>query len=181
MFKKLGDKISNQMIAPGADERYYEEEYYYEEDYDDYDDTEPAQKSSARKSKNSSASLRNYSRNTGAKDNIYGFTPSSSSGIQKPPSESVIKHPKTMDDAVEIGSHVRSGRMCIVELTGVADKEAQRIADYLCGLCDGIDGSITRVNGSVITVAPPSHRVMPDYSDESLFEAGFLKKTSAAR
>jgi FtsZ-interacting cell division protein YlmF len=185
IFKKLSDKLSNNMLAPGAEEAdaYYDE---YDEEYDDYEEQnayydeepEPIQVHStkaARKNaaKTSSSNLRNY-RSYGAKDNVYGFN--TGVAVNKP-SETLIIHPKNMEDAVAIGSHVRSGRMCIVDLTGVPTPEAQRIADYLCGNSDALDGSITRVNGTILAVSPPNHRVMPDYREDP-FDAGFLKASS---
>ncbi|MCL2200275.1 MAG: cell division protein SepF [Defluviitaleaceae bacterium] len=193
IFKKLSEKLSNKMLAPGAEEHdgYYEDDYernYYEDDYDQddyYDEPEPLQvrytqrsqqprKSSA---KSSSSALSTRSSSTSArKDNVYGFA--GAINVHKQ-SESFIMHPKSMEDAVEIGSHVRSGRMCIVDLTGVPTAEAQRIADYLCGNTDALDGAINRINNTMITVSPPNHRVMTDYREESPFEASFFQKKAA--
>lgn len=181
IFKKLSDKLSNNMLAPGAEETggYYEYDDYYEEedDNDYYEEPEPIQvrtKSNTKPAKTTTARLRS----SGVKDNVYGFT--GAVNVQKQ-SETIIMHPKNMEDAVEIGSHVRSGRMCIVDLTGVPTPEAQRIADYLCGNSDALDGAITRVNNTIIAVSPPNHRVTPDYRDESTFDAGFLKAAANDR
>jgi len=189
IFKKLSDKLSNNMLAPGSEETdgYYDEydDGYYEDDYEQgayYEEPEPIQVHSTRNqnsrkssSKSSSSSARAPYRHYGVKDNVYGFT-TGAANVQKQ-SETLIIHPKNMEDAVAIGSHVRSGRMCIVDLTGVPTQEAQRIADYLCGNSDALDGSITRVNGTILAVSPPNHRVMPDYREEQ-FDAGFLKASS---
>ncbi|MCL2456868.1 MAG: cell division protein SepF, partial [Defluviitaleaceae bacterium] len=179
IFKGIGDKISNALMAPGADERSYDAEYENDtdEDYADYQEEEYSHaKSSSRKTKNA-APAHSYSRST--RDNIVGFTPSASATVQKTPAETIIKHPQSLVDAIEIGNHIRSGRMCIVELTGVQDKEAQRIVDYLYGYVAAIDGAITRVNRfNTLAVSPPAHRVMADYTDNDggpFPDAGFLK------
>ncbi|MCL1883451.1 MAG: cell division protein SepF [Defluviitaleaceae bacterium] len=191
-FKRLGDRLSSNMLAPGAEETdgYYEEyeDGYYEDDYDHEGYYEPEQvqvrysshNQSARKSnlRSTASSSRSSSRSTETRNNVYGLP--GAVNVQKQ-TESVIMHPKNMEDAVEIGSHVRSGRMCIVDLTGVPTPEAQRIADYLCGNSDALDGAITRVNNTIIAVSPPNHRVMPDYRDESHFDSGFLKKAANDR
>ncbi|MCL2576547.1 MAG: cell division protein SepF [Defluviitaleaceae bacterium] len=187
-FKNISDKLSNKMLAPGAQEtdEYYGD--YYEDDYEEnhdeyYDEPEQLQVRYSRQEKTSrgksapSSVSRGSSR--GAKDNVYGFTPNPVTVHKQ--SETVIQHPKNMEDAVEIGNHVRSGRMNIVDLTGVPTAEAQRIADYLCGISDALDGAITRVNNTIITVSPPTHRVMQDYRDDSSFDSGFLKKASNGR
>ena len=80
--------------------------------------------------------------------------------------ESIIIRPKMVDDAVEICNHMRAGRMCIVDLTDLNNANAQRIADYLGGVCHALDGVTTRVNEGIFTVAPHSHRVMSDYREE---------------
>jgi FtsZ-interacting cell division protein YlmF len=187
-FKRLSAKLSNKMLAPGAEdpndhyEDDYDDSYYYEDDYDqDYEEPEPVQVRYTQKSqpaaRTSKSPARTASR-TGLRDNVYGLP--GAINVQKQ-SESIIMHPKNMEDAVEIGSHVRSGRMCIVDLTGVPTPEAQRIADYLCGNSDALDGAITRVNNTIITVSPPNHRVMPDYRDESPFDSGFFQKAANDR
>ena len=86
--------------------------------------------------------------------------------------ESIILRPKIVDDAVEICNHMRSGRMCIVDLTGLNNANAQRIADYLGGVCHALDGVTTRVNEGIFTVAPHSHRVMTDYREEMSHDRG---------
>jgi cell division inhibitor SepF len=184
-LKKFGDMVSGALMAPGTDERSYEDSYEndYDDDYANYEEDEPVQvKSSSRKAKSSAASPPVYSRTT--RDNIVGFSQSAVVGnAPKTPAETVIKHPQTMMEAIEIGSHIRSGRMCIVELTGVNDKEAQRIVDFLYGYVAAIDGAITRVNRfNTLAVSPPAHRVMVDYNDNDggpFPDAGFLKKTSS--
>ena len=86
--------------------------------------------------------------------------------------ESIILRPKLVDDAVEICNHMRAGRMCIVDLTGLNNANAQRIADYLGGVCHALDGVTTRVNEGIFTVAPHSHRVMSDYREEMALDRG---------
>ena len=95
--------------------------------------------------------------------------------------ESIILRPKLVDDAVEICNHMRAGRMCIVDLTGLNNANAQRIADYLGGVCHALDGVTTRVNEGIFTVAPHSHRVMSDYREEVPLDRGFFSKAANDR
>lgn len=188
IFKKLSEKLSNKMLAPGAEEhdgyydeeRGYDEDYYYEEDY--YEEPEPLQvrytnrsNQTSRKSSQKSSSTA-LSTASSRKDNVYGFA--GAINVHKQ-SEAFITHPKGMEDAVQIGSHVRSGRMCIVDLTGVATPEAQRIADYLCGATDSIDGAINRINNTMMAVTPPNFRIMNDYREEAAFKPDFFQKKAA--
>jgi len=174
-IRDISEKFSNSMTAPGAEDHFYDEDYpsddRYEDYYDDadyYDEPEYSPKSrrgpsreKQRPSKVSSFSSRaaSVSSSLSTKDNVYTMS------SNKHP-ETVIIHPKSMEDAIDIGSHVRGGRMCIVDMTSVPVADAQRIADYLCGNTHALDGSITRISedSKIIAVSPPNHRVTPaDY------------------
>jgi len=185
-FKGISERLSNRMMAPGAEEAdgYYDE---YDDDYDDdYDDEPEFEVRYTKQDKNSRTAKSTQNARTSSRaaqrDNVYGLPQAQTPlALHSKQAETVVMHPKSMEDAVEIGSHVRSGRMGIVDLTGVPTTEAQRVADYLCGISDALDGAITRVNNTIITVSPANHRVMPDYREESPFDAKFLKKASNDR
>ena len=84
--------------------------------------------------------------------------------------ESAIMRPRNLADATEIGSHLRHGRQCIVDLTGMDMEVAQRIADFLGGVCSGIGGSTTRINNGIFVVSPKSHKVSPfNYNEAEPF------------
>jgi len=181
-IKNLSNKISNGFSAPGAEETdgYYED--YYDDDYEDeYYDEQPEPSRHHRQEKPvrraSSSKLpavstgRSSARSYAAKESAYNFNGGNTGLSLNKASETIIIHPRSIEDAVEIGSHIRSGRMCIVDLTEVMGTEAQRIADYLCGNTDALDGAITRVNEKIITVSPANHRVMPDYREETQYDA----------
>ena len=99
----------------------------------------------------------------------------------RPNAETVIVRPKVVQDAIEICDHMRAGRMSIINLTGLDTSNAQRIADYLGGVCHALDGVITRVDEGVFTVAPQSHRVMNDYRDATSPDSGFFSKAANDR
>ena len=110
------------------------------------------------------------------------FNESAKNGVPVTNAESIILRPKLVDDAVEICNHMRAGRMCIVDLTGLNNANAQRIADYLGGVCHALDGVTTRVNEGIFTVAPHSHRVMSDYREETPLDRGsFFSKAANDR
>ena len=117
---------------------------------------------------------------TGGPD-ILQFSDSTSKPLARPNVESIILRPKVVDDAVEICNHMRSGRMCIVDLTGLNNSNAQRIADYLGGVCHALDGVTTRVNEGIFTVAPHTHKVMSDYRDDLSLDSGFFSRAANDR
>jgi FtsZ-interacting cell division protein YlmF len=97
--------------------------------------------------------------------NVFSISPPAAP--EQPIIETIIARPKVIDDAVEVGNHVRNGRMCIVDLTNLPALEAQRIADYLGGVCLALDGITTRVNNGIFTVSPKHHKVMSDFREEN--------------
>jgi FtsZ-interacting cell division protein YlmF len=187
-FRNIVNKISNSMAVSGAEasEGYYED--YYDDDYEgEYYDEQPEpsryhrQEKQSRKASGAKApaAARSSSRGSGsyASGEVYAFNGNNNTSLSlHKAAETVVIHPRGLDDAVEIGSHIRSGRMCIVDLNDVADDVAQRIADYLGGNTDALEGAITRVNTRIIAVSPANHRVMPDYREETQYESrGYLK------
>ena len=146
--------------------------------------------SSASASYSAYASSRASSRATESSrpSNVYSLNPHSSTGASSPASsvpkqqaETIIVRPKVIDDAVEIGNHIRGGRMCIVDLTNLPATEAQRIADYLGGVSLAVEGQIIRVNNGIFAVAPQNHRVMSDFREENAaYGSGSLFKRAAS-
>jgi len=191
-FTWLGDVITKHLMTGGkAKERphyveYEDEEEYYDEEYEyEVDEEEEARAKQQRKAaaKNSVQNMRNFAHNMGTgtgtaqvtKDNVYGFPKSAATNAPVGPiAEFVVSHPVDMDDVVTIGHNVIAGRMCIVDMTNVGE-EAQRVADYLCGMCDGIGGSISRVSvsGTVIAVAPAN------FSGINYTDVNFAKKATS--
>lgn len=99
-----------------------------------------------------------------------------------PQSESIIMRPKLVDDAVEICNHVRAGRTCVIDLTALNNSNAQRIADFLSGVCQALDGVTERVNDGIFIVAPKNHKVRQDYREElPLDGSGFFTKAAGDR
>jgi len=178
-FSKVKEKFRNVMLAPGATDPYqddYYEEDYYEEDYEEED--EPIKVHYTPSSERKSQAARGTSTRTPARStasNVYSFAGANNDNKSI---ESMVMHPKVIEDAVIIGDHVRSGRMCIVDLTNLETQDAQRIADYLGGVCRALDGSTTRVNNGIFTVSPQNHRVSAEYREEDAYDEGFLAKVS---
>jgi len=204
-FGSIKEKIMAVALAPGAkqtkyvdeyddDDDLYDEEYYDDDDEYEEEEAEPVQvhytqksaRSTARSTGSASSARTSSSTRTASKEapkeaakpsNVYSLQSQASSSTQRY-TETVISKPKVIDDAVEIGNHVRGGRMCIVDLTNLPAGEAQRIADYLGGVCLALDGVTTRVNNGIFTVSPQNHKVMTDYRDDASFTGSTYKKAS---
>jgi len=168
------------MLAPGAQDPHYED--YDDDDYDDDDRYEYENDDNYYTSRESdrgrnlrdvkepvarSKSVRASSRVFDPEkiDNVLGFNTAGKKTTSSAVSETIISHPNGVEDAIQLGSHIRNGRMCIVDLTGLDKIEAQRIVDYLSGVCMALDGATTRVNHGIFTVSPPNHRVTATYGN----------------
>jgi FtsZ-interacting cell division protein YlmF len=53
-------------------------------------------------------------------------------------------HPRTYNEARQIGEHFRSGTPVIMNLTEMDDTDAKRLVDFAAGLIFGLHGSIER-------------------------------------
>ncbi|MCL2372174.1 MAG: cell division protein SepF [Defluviitaleaceae bacterium] len=162
-FGNLKDKVGNALLSMGAKEQAYED-YYDDEDYDDdyEEEQEPASKvESIRASRRPSQEINRRNSREAYNRKVVDF--SSRANVDNANIETIIKHPNEVADAMEICAHVKSGRMVIVDLSGVDAGVAQRIADYLGGMAYGVDGETSRVNDYIFTVSPRNHRVSSDY------------------
>jgi len=164
-INKLSSLIRNGIGATEDDYNHHDYDARYEDDdyYDGPEDIQPQPPKHDPVRRNDAATGRGYSRSSLSNKVIELGYAQSAEGSR---SESVIAHPVTISDAVEICSHVKSGRMVIVDLTGLEHIHAQRIADYLSGVCQSLDGDTQRVNNGIFTISPKNHRVTNDYRKE---------------
>ena len=63
-------------------------------------------------------------------------------------------HPRTYNDARQIGEHFRDGGAVIMNLTELDDADAKRLVDFAAGLIFGLRGSIERVTAKVFLLSP---------------------------
>ncbi len=63
-------------------------------------------------------------------------------------------HPRTYNEAKDIGEAFRSGIPVIMNLTDMDDADAKRLVDFAAGLAFGLRGSIERVTSKVFLLGP---------------------------
>ena len=63
-------------------------------------------------------------------------------------------HPRTYNEARQIGESLREGTPVIMNLTEMDDKDAKRLVDFGAGLVFGLRGSIERVTAKVFLLSP---------------------------
>ena len=68
-------------------------------------------------------------------------------------------HPRTYNEAKNIGEAFRGGVPVIINLTDMDDADAKRLVDFSAGLAFGLHGSIERVTSKVFLLSPSHVRV----------------------
>ena len=63
-------------------------------------------------------------------------------------------HPRTYNEAKDIGESFRGGVPVIINLTDMDDADAKRLVDFSAGLAFGLRGSIERVTSKVFLLSP---------------------------
>jgi len=63
-------------------------------------------------------------------------------------------HPRTYNEAKNIGESFRDGIPVIMNLTDLDDADAKRLVDFAAGLVFGLHGSIERVTSKVFLLSP---------------------------
>ena len=69
-------------------------------------------------------------------------------------------HPRTYNEAKNIGESFRDGIPVIMNLTDLDDADAKRLVDFAAGLVFGLHGSIERVTSKVFLLSPAHVEVM---------------------
>ena len=63
-------------------------------------------------------------------------------------------HPRTYNEAKNIGESFRGGVPVIMNLTDMSDADAKRLVDFSAGLVFGLHGTIERVTNKVFLLSP---------------------------
>lgn len=75
-------------------------------------------------------------------------------------------HPRTYNEAKDIGESFRDGVPVIMNLTDMDDSDAKRLVDFAAGLVFGLHGAIERVTSKVFLLSP-SHVEVANNSPEA--------------
>jgi len=74
-------------------------------------------------------------------------------------------HPRTYNEAKNIGESFRDGTPVIMNLTDMDDSDAKRLVDFAAGLVFGLHGSIERVTSKVFLLSPAHVEVAAEESE----------------
>jgi len=151
-------KVTNFLLGVEED---YEDEFEDEfEDEDVMDQRRPGiENISKRKSYSTLSQNQNATR--GSARTVREVTPIRSISPNVVVSESLataqidISCPQNIDSAREVIDNIKHGVYSIVNLEAVDSPLAQRIADFLSGAVDALDGNIKRLSHDMFIITPP--------------------------
>jgi cell division inhibitor SepF len=85
-------------------------------------------------------------------------------------------HPRTYNEAKQIGESFRSGTPVIMNLTDMDDADAKRLVDFAAGLVFGLHGTIERVTAKVFLLSPANVSVTAE-DKARMAESGFFNQS----
>lgn len=85
-------------------------------------------------------------------------------------------HPRTYNEAKQIGEAFREGIPVIMNLTDMDDSDAKRLVDFSAGLVFGLRGSIERVTNKVFLLSPANVEVTAE-DKRRMVESGFFNQS----
>lgn len=112
--------------------------------------TEPEQVSSFDPDQYNISSSNNAGYNSNGYDNGYGQTTMSNYGNKN----IIFFYPKHYSEVQKLIEYLKNGESVMLDLTGLADDETQRILDFTSGAVYALSGSIQRVSGNIFLLTP---------------------------
>jgi len=159
----------------GVDENDYDEVYdeYEEYEYEDNYKNE-IQNSSSRKDKSRGSS--SSSSSSSSSGNVRSIGSSSSTNVVDlyKRTQIDISAPQTIEDARDIIDNIKTGIISVVNLEGVESHIAQRIADFLSGSVDALDGNIRRLSHDMFVITPNGVEISGDSDSDETSKPGSI-------
>ncbi len=98
------------------------------------------------------------------------------SPVPEEPYRITTLHPRTYNEARQIGESFRSGTPVIMNLTEMDDGDAKRLVDFAAGLSFGLHGRIERVTNKVFLLSPEHVEVTAE-DKARMAETGFFNQS----
>jgi cell division inhibitor SepF len=153
------------------DDRRYAENYEAYDEYDDYDEpadaVEPATPAPPPSPAPSRADYAGY-----PTDHRIETVPPQQVELAR----ITTLHPRTYNEARNIGEHFRDGTPVIMNLTEMVDSDARRLVDFAAGLIFGLRGSIDKVTNKVFLLSPANVEVTAE-DKARIAERGFFNQS----
>ena len=149
------------------DDRRYAENYEAYDEYDDYDEPADAAEPAAPVPSPSRADYAGY-----PTDHRIETVPPQQVELAR----ITTLHPRTYNEARNIGEHFRDGTPVIMNLTEMVDSDARRLVDFAAGLIFGLRGSIDKVTNKVFLLSPANVEVTAE-DKARIAERGFFNQS----
>jgi cell division inhibitor SepF len=149
------------------DDRRYAENYEAYDEYDDYDEPADAAEPAAPAPSPSRADYAGY-----PTDHRIETVPPQQVELAR----ITTLHPRTYNEARNIGEHFRDGTPVIMNLTEMVDSDARRLVDFAAGLIFGLRGSIDKVTNKVFLLSPANVEVTAE-DKARIAERGFFNQS----
>ena len=150
-------------------------------DYDGYDDTDDYD-ADGRHEPRHAAGSRSLSALGGAREERHGSVatmperrPAAGSGM-RPFDRITTIHPRTYNEAKQIGESFRESTPVIMNLSDMDDSDAKRLVDFAAGLVFGLRGTIERVTNKVFLLSPADVTVTAE-DKARMAESGFFNQS----
>ena len=78
----------------------------------------------------------------------------------------VIFSPETLEDARPVCESLKNSVICVINLERLDKAVAQRIADFLSGACDALNGTIQRISHDIFLIAPQNVAITAQVKEE---------------
>lgn len=86
-------------------------------------------------------------------------------------------HPRTYNEAKEIGENFRGRVPVIMNLTDMDDNDAKRLVDFAAGLVFGLHGTIERVTAKVFLLSPSGVEVATSGQEATRTQRGLFNQS----
>jgi cell division inhibitor SepF len=152
-------------------------------DYEGYDDADGDYDAEGRHEPRHAASSRSVSSLGSAREERGGGSvatmpdrrPSSGSSL-RPFDRITTIHPRTYNEAKQIGESFRESTPVIMNLSDMDDSDAKRLVDFAAGLVFGLRGTIERVTNKVFLLSPADVTVTAE-DKARMAESGFFNQS----
>jgi len=88
-----------------------------------------------------------------------------------------ILAPKDISDAPRVSDYLSENKICIINMQGAEHTMAQRVADYLGGVCYALNGQVERIDSHTFVMAPSNATISADLKEE-LKSSGIFSRSS---
>ena len=97
-------------------------------------------------------------------------------GVVAELSRIITLHPRTYNEARNVGENFRDGTPVIMNLSEMDDTDAKRLVDFAAGLVFATRGTIERITAKVFLLSPPNVSVAAE-DKQRIVEGGFFNQS----